>query len=228
MKKILFKSTKILLWALGSLLGLGVLFVVFATLLTLIPANSTYKEADEGVTIFLASNGLHVDFILPVKDPEKDWTTYFSPEDFQTGPKPYVAIGRGDRGFYLETPTWGDLKVSNVLNALFLPSETILHITYLRGKPIENDQVKSLILTKDQYKNLISYIEETMVWNNEGQAKLIPGYGYPGVNDQFYEAKGTYHLFMTCNDWVNDGLKRIGVKTAIWAPLDKCLLYHRE
>ena len=220
------KTLKILLWTLGGFLGVVLVFLLFAVILTIIPANSSFKEANEGIDIYLASNGLHVDFVLPVKNEVVDWRTYFHPEDFDSGPKPFIAIGRGDKGFYLETPTWDDLKVSNVTNALFWPSPTILHITYLRGRPIQNDHVKKLTLTKEEYQNLVNYIEESIVYEENGKTAIVPCCDYPGVNDKFYYSKGKYHLFMTCNDWVNAGLKQIGVKTATWAPLDKCLLYH--
>ena len=219
---------KLLLKTLGGFLGVVLIFLLFATILTLIPTNSTYQEAEEGIDIYLASNGLHVDYVLPVKTEVVDWGIYFRPEDFDAGPKPFVAIGRGDKGFYLETPTWGDLKVSNVTNALFWPSPTILHITYLRGQPILNDHVKKLTLSKDEYHNLVEYIKESLVYEENGMTAMVPCCDYPGVNDKFYYSEGKYHLFMTCNDWVNAGLKRIGVKTATWAPLDKCLFYHFE
>ncbi|MFM7854609.1 MAG: DUF2459 domain-containing protein [Flammeovirgaceae bacterium] len=43
-------------------------------------------------------------------------------------------------------------------------------------------------------------------------------------NDSFYEAKGTYNLFFTCNTWVNEGLKKAGLKACLWTPFDSGLL----
>ena len=225
MIKISLTFLKFLLKAFGLFLIIVVTFIAFAVILTLIPTNSDYQEPEEGIEIFLASNGLHVNYILPVKNEIMDWGIYFSPEDFSPGPKPYLAIGRGDKGFYTETPTWDDLKVSNVLKALFWSSPTILHIIYIRGKPIKSESVKSLILTPDQYQSLVNYIKESIVFEENGQASIVSCCSY-GVSDRFYHSKGTYHLFRTCNDWVNNGLKRLGIKTAIWAPFDRSILYH--
>ena len=49
----------------------------------------------------------------------------------------YVAIGWGDRGFYVDTPTWADLKLSTLCNALFVPSESVL----LSGGPAHGVQL---------------------------------------------------------------------------------------
>ncbi|HOB24230.1 MAG TPA: DUF2459 domain-containing protein, partial [Kaistella sp.] len=59
--------------------------------------------------------------MVPVKTPEIDWsqqipfkTTLSKRTDFK-----YLAIGWGDKGFYLDTPTWADLKFSTAFKAAF-------------------------------------------------------------------------------------------------------------
>ncbi|NJO90589.1 MAG: DUF2459 domain-containing protein, partial [Chloroflexia bacterium] len=46
------------------------------------------------------------------------------------------------------------------------------------------------------------------------------------VSYKYFQAKGKYSLFFTCNNWANRGLKKAGVKNAVWAPFDKSVLYH--
>ena len=50
-----------------------------------------------------------------------------------------------------------------------------------------------------------------------------------GKNDAFYEAKGSYSLFYTCNSWVNENLKEVGLKACRWTlfcdPLSKLKLF---
>jgi hypothetical protein len=38
--------------------------------------------------------------------------------------------------------------------------------------------------------------------------------------DAFYEAKGSYSLFHTCNTWANNGLKASGQKCCLWTIFD--------
>ncbi|MEM9931379.1 MAG: DUF2459 domain-containing protein, partial [Bacteroidota bacterium] len=74
--------------------------------------------------------------------------------------------------------------------------------------------------TDEQFNQLLQYIQDTFTKNSEGKITEIVDAGYTPL-DRFYEAEGNYSCFKTCNSWVNTGLRRIGVKTAIWTPMDK-------
>ncbi|MFP3836064.1 DUF2459 domain-containing protein, partial [Chryseobacterium sp. SIMBA_028] len=45
-------------------------------------------------------------------------------------------------------------------------------------------------------------------------------------NDAFYDAKGTYSFFYTCNTWANNALKAAGQKAALWTPSDFGIFQH--
>jgi len=60
---------------------------------------------------------------------------------------------------------------------------------------------------------------------NKKEFILIEGYSY-GSNDAFYEAKGSFSCFKTCNTWTNQTLKKAEIKTAIWTPFDSGILKH--
>jgi hypothetical protein len=53
----------------------------------------------------------------------------------------YLAFGWGDKGFYLNTPEWADLKVSTALNAAFGLSSSAIHSTFYK-KLRENETCK--------------------------------------------------------------------------------------
>src|SRR5437868_2013363 len=66
------------------------------------------------VKIFILTNGVHTDIVVPVKTGVIDWSEsimyrYTSSNDTTAQ---LIAFGWGDKGFYLETPTWSDLKFS--------------------------------------------------------------------------------------------------------------------
>lgn len=185
----------------------------------LIPINHDYIYSDEEIQFYVISNGVHTDICLPVKNEVFDWTSFIATNDFQglINQPSYISIGWGDKGFYLDTPTWADLKFTTAFNAIFLPSETAMHITYYTHEPQESSLAIKCSMDKDEYQRLISYIQAS--FENNGSivdAQLIEGKGYT-LNDNFYEADGSYWGFKTCNTWTNDALKIAGVKTSFHA-----------
>ncbi|HBO38903.1 MAG TPA: hypothetical protein DD638_09605, partial [Pasteurellaceae bacterium] len=76
-----------------------------------------------------------------------------------------------------------------------------------------------------QYQRLIDYVEKTLQWQN-GKPILIQTPLVYGEHDAFYEAKGRYSLFFSCNTWINNGLKSIGADAVLWTFTDVGLLRH--
>jgi uncharacterized protein (TIGR02117 family) len=154
-----------------------------------------------------------------------DWTQFIDPVDYkgiQAMPK-YICIGWGDKGFYLDTPTWADLKFSTAVNAAFLPSETAMHITYREDAPLPSDKVKLCSMSEEKYMILIQFIFSSFEMKDGFNPQLIKGKGYSDF-DNFYEANYNYHLFKTCNTWTNESLKVAGVKTSSLALFESGIL----
>ena len=208
-------------------LTLLVLYIVCAGIFTVIPSNIFSKQPEKGITIYIKSNGVHTDFLLPLENNFYDWREKISVEDFtpDTSQNQWIAFGWGNKDFYLNTPEWSDLKVSTAINALFTPSATAMHVSLSHDAIREDKSTKKIILTEEQYLILCQYIFNSFQKDEEGNFILLNSH-YANINDNFYEAEGRYHLFNTCNNWTNSGLKTVGVKTALWAPFDKCILYH--
>ena len=204
------------------------MYVLLAIVLGLVPVNRSFNSASrEGVEIFISSSEIHTDFIVPIASDAIDWQPYFPASNFRKvnpSTMTHIAFGWGDRGFYVETPTWADLKASTVVKALFLKSSSAMHVTYLRN-PIPSKNVKRIIITQHQYDQLVSYIFRSFVQNPDGAFEWIPERGY-GNNDAFYTARGSYSLFKTCNDWTGKGLRDIGVKAGLWTPFSQSVMYH--
>jgi len=204
------------------------LYIVAALVLTLIPTNSSFDTSQDGIEIFVISNGKHTDICLPVVTKHINWLEVVDTSDFapQIRIFTHIAFGWGDKGFYLETPTWADLKFSTAFKAIMLPTSTAMHVTYYEHTPIPSDLIRSVTITEQKYKKLVNFVRSTFELNENGKLVLIDCCRYPGFNDSFYEATSNFHLFKTCNVWTNQCLKIAGVKTAPWAPFDECVLYH--
>jgi uncharacterized protein (TIGR02117 family) len=222
------RYAKFILIPLNLLFIFIALYLFCSIVLAIIPVNTDFKEDENGIEIFVSSNGVHTDVIVPVKTSEKDWTELINPKDFKPSSQPfkYIALGWGDKGFYLNTPTWADLKFSTAINALFLGGSTAMHVSYETKAPKLDQYTRSIKISDAQYRTLVSYIEASFQIAEDGHYKLIRGHHYSNENDNFYDAKGSYYFFRTCNNWTNASLKTAGVKTAVWAPFDECVFFH--
>lgn len=195
--------------------------------LTWIPANSDFEEPEEGVLIAVHSNGVHTDIVMPVKNELYDWSAHLSCTDTRAADSSfgYVSVGWGDKGFYIETPTWADLKTSTALKAAFWLSRSAMHVTWRRGLPAEGESCEQIRITPEQYKALCAYVQQTFALDVQGRVQFIQAPTYTPY-DAFYEAHGRYNLFKTCNVWAGNALRYAGVKMSLWTPFDKCVFYH--
>ncbi len=202
--------------ALLGLLAAILLYLLTALILSRIPTHPKSYSCESSGSYFVTTNGVHLDVIVPSSFFKGDrWEGLVLPDHIQ-----YVAIGWGDKGFYLETPTWDDLKLSTALKALFWDSETAMHLTYYR-RPLTD--WKKLTLCPEQALALEEYVYASFQITQSGQIVEIPGSGYT-AQDVFFEAQGSYSIFRTCNNWANQALKAAQVRTALWAPFDWAVL----
>ncbi len=215
-----------------SLVLLGVLFVVFyiivATVLKWLPSNRKAAISQQGIDIWIVSNGPHTDLCLPLQSTEIDWTHFIGLHNFAPNQAEFVTFGWGDKGFYLETPSWAELKPKTAFKALFKLSHTTMQVILHEELPEGQKFVKKLRITPKQYKKIISYIKNSFLYTDQKELIPIDFAGLPayeGLNYQFYEAVGSYHFFKTCNCWVNNALKVADIRTATWAPFSKSIFY---
>lgn len=218
-----------------SVLLLGGMFVVFysfsATLLKWIPSNRYAKPMDSGVEIWVVSNGPHTDIVLPIRSAEIDWTEFVDTKAFKPSQFNYISFGWGDRGFYLDTPSWAKLKPKTAFKALFKLGKTTMQVVLYDDIPSNLKWVKSLTISTEQYQNIIAYIKQSFKYSDDGELMHIDFAGLPAydaLNYNFYEAEGQYHFLKTCNCWVNNALKEGEVKTPTWAPFSKAIFHQLD
>ncbi len=200
------------------------LWFACALLLPKIKVNGDAVKVEKEVTIYVKTNGIHTDIVMPRKIDlpssvvSYNWNNLIQDSLFTDvdSTYKYLAIGWGDKGFYLYTPTWNDLKFSTAFKAAFGMGSTAMHVTYYKNITVEED-VKELHISAVDYQNLISSITQSFeLDNNAIQLITHPSYG---SHDNYFEAKGTYSLFNTCNVWTGNALKKANVKMGLWTPL---------
>lgn len=221
------KVIKIILKSIGALVGLVVLYFLFAVVLSVIPVNSDFKSSEKGVKVYVYSNGVHTDFIVPVRSKVIDWSKHLSYSDVPLADSSfqYLSFGWGDKGFFIHTKEWVDLEFSTAFCACFWLSSTAMHVNWWEREPTVKEHCKGFTLSEEKYRELADFIAASFFKDAAGKFVRINANGY-WDSDCFYEAAGTYSLFNTCNSWTNRGLKKAGVTTGLWSPFDKGIMYH--
>lgn len=163
---------------------------------------------------------MHLDIVMPLENIEPEFLCRL---EILPGTK-YVSFGWGDKEFYINTPEWKDLTFKTAFKALFLKSETAMHVTCYSTRYSSWRDIK---ICSSQLDLLNRYIEKSFSKNENGSFKklTVPGYY---ENDFFFEAIGSFSLFKTCNVWVNNALKETGVPTSVWSPFDFGVLHHLQ
>ncbi|MEL6105016.1 MAG: TIGR02117 family protein [Planctomycetota bacterium] len=203
-------------------------------LIGLIPVNNDFVPvADDqpGVDVFVTSNAVHADIIVPFDVPSSpaslaiSWRELFPESDFPdlAADKSHAAIGWGDQGFYIHTPRWADLKVGVALRAMFWPSPTCLHVDCVDPDNLRDK--RRVRISYEQYEQLAQFIHRSLKRDDDGGVLQIPDAGYTS-SDAFYEATGTYWFFYTCNSWVGRALSETGVRTPCMTPLPKSMMLY--
>lgn len=216
-----------LLWV-SKLIGKLVLFLVcfiglYLGIAYILSSIQIDREADQGreVKIYILSNGVHTDIVVPAINDQFNWTTLVKYQhtlgkDSTAG---WLAMGWGDKGFYLQTPTWAELKASVAFKAAFGLSSSAIHATYYKKLNI-SEQCREIHIGRKQYDRLVNHILASFDRDASGSPKHIETIAVYGNSDAFYEAVGSYSLFTTCNTWANNVLKAAGQKACLWTAFD--------
>jgi uncharacterized protein (TIGR02117 family) len=217
-----------MIWKCIKWIGLILLgFIVFVALYLLcaytfsrIPVNSKQTASDE-VQIYLLTNGVHTDIVMPLRSADRDWTQQipFSNTSGNDTLAQYLALGWGDKGFYLNTPTWADLKFSTAFNAAFGRSTAAIHATFYRSLQ-ESEHCVRIGISREQYRRMLAFIDASFTRDAAQLPIHIVTNANYGSNDAFYEAGGQYSMLHTCNTWSNNVLKAGGLKACLWTAFD--------
>jgi uncharacterized protein (TIGR02117 family) len=208
-----------------AILAIPLLYIGAALVGGLIPVNSTWREPEQGVTIYVASNGVHADLVLPANAASLDWRPIVPKSDMAEAPADaqWIAFGAGERRVYLETPTWGDLSIKTAVVAL-AGGERVMHVEWVQNPSYA---ARAIRLTPEQYRRLWAAIRAGFELDPDGKPIRIDHPGY-GPRDAFYRGTGEANAIHTCNQWAASRLRLAGVKAPLWSPFVQGLVaYYR-
>lgn len=202
-----------------------VLYVTVAMISSMIPVNIDQPDSARDHEIYIRSNGVHTDIVMPVNNGLVNWLEIVDPAHTRagSGDLDFVAFGWGDLEFYENTPEWNDLTPGVAFKALFMDSPAAMHVKF-QHYVIQDDHTITIQVTSDQYFALADYIKETFILDENGNAMNIPDLNYE-MNDTFYHATGSLTLLNTCNTWTNKALKSAGMRASLWTPFTEGIFY---
>ena len=222
------RGRRALVWTLriaAGIVALPLLYFLAALFLGLVPANVSFRQqAQGGVLIYVRSNGIHTDIVMPKVNAEADWRPFADPtnlRDPRWGEADHVAIGYGAREFYLNTPTWGDLSPAVAFRAMAGMDSTLVHVEHVHRPGPETWQ-RPVRLSSDQYRRLAAYVRSSFRLDEDGAPVNVPG-GYTGA-DAFYEGNGGFSMFYNCNAWTGAALRAAGVRMGLWTPFEQSIM----
>jgi uncharacterized protein (TIGR02117 family) len=207
-------------------------YLLLALVLGLLPVNRDFRPTPPeagGVTVWLRSNGVHAELVLPAAAPH-DWRTELPPADVVDAARlarppelAWIAFGWGDREFFIRTRTWRDLRPGTAASALLGLGPAAMHVEYL-ARP-QDYRARRIDLSPAQYARLVDGLRTGFARDAGGRPRRIADPGYFDT-DAFYEGSGRYSLVLTCNEWIRRVLAGAGVRTAAWAPFEPPLFLH--
>ena len=206
-------------WARRLILALAavpIAYLIAALVGSLVPINRGWTEPNEGVTIYLAHNGIHSDIVMPAKAQGLDWTPFVPKSDVAAADlnARWVAFGSGEERVYLETPRWRDIKPRTIWSAL-TGGKRVMHVEWVSNPELYAD--RAIRLRPEEYRRLWAAVRADFRLGGDGRPERIGHPGY-GRSDAFYWATGKFHALKTCNTWASGRFRVAGVKTSLWPP----------
>ena len=189
-------------WLIGPALALCALWL--ATCETAPP-----PPADDGAprthVIQVASNGWHTAIVLPAPALA---ATGLLPEAEDFPGTAFLEFGWGDRVYYPAK----EKTIGMTLSAALVPTPAVMHMAGLAAAPRDGGSSREVVtvpLTEAGFLNLIEALAAEFERPAGGRAVSVSRGLYPG--SRFYNARGEFHLFNTCNTWTARMLRAAGV-----------------
>jgi uncharacterized protein (TIGR02117 family) len=211
-----------------AIVVLGCVVVLVMGALVPRPGDLPSTEFEGSIPIYVASNGIHTDLILPVKVAEFDLSKAINLDPLMKAEpeSTFLEIGWGEELVYTKVATWDDLTWRIALQSMFFSPGSLMHVNVTNERPEAAEWVRVLHLDKTKYEKLSQYVVGSFQRNGQSRAELShPGYGR---YDGFYRAHGHYSVLNTCNSWTAVGLREIGIRTPLWSATSQALMWHLQ
>ena len=190
-------------WLIGPALALCA--ALLATCETAPPPIAPDDDAPRTHVIQVASNGWHTAIVVPAPALA---STGLLPEAEDFPGAAFLEFGWGDRVYYPAK----EKTIGMTLSAALVPTPAVMHMAGLATAPRDGGsrrEVVTVALTEAGLLNLIAALAAEFERPAGGRAAFVARGLYPG--SKFYHARGSFHLFNTCNTWTGRMLRAAGI-----------------
>ena len=190
-------------WLFGPALALCA--ALLATCETAPPPTTPDDDSPRTHRIQVASNGWHTAVVVPAPALT---ATGMLPEAADFPGAAFLEFGWGDRVYYPAK----EKTVGMTLAAALAPTPAVMHMAGLAATPRAGGSSREVVtvgLTETGFLSLIEALAAEFERPAEGRASSVARGLYPG--SRFYNARGSFHLFNTCNTWTARMLHAAGV-----------------
>lgn len=206
--------------------GLAILLLAVAVLAGTLVPRPLWPDGDRsGPTrrILVLENPIHTDIAIPLDARTQARFAFLEDAGVPIGDPDarWLIFGWGGRAFYLETPTWSDLKPGPVFKALTI-DRSVMHVDIAGDISESNAAVTAFKIDEEGFDRLLAFVARSFA-REKDRPVLIIGASY-GPNDRFYEALGSFNALVGCNTWTARALREAGLRTGWWGPLPFNLL----
>ena len=164
-------------------------------------SSQTYLGAK--TVVFVTSNGWHSGIIVAKADLPPDRL----PEAAEFPEARFLEFGWGDAVFYPAK----HVTLGMTLRTALIPTPAVVHVVGLRADPARSfpkAEVVSLPIDDKYFGRLVDFIDASFERSGAARATATGPGLYP--TSRFYPAKGSFHLFNTCNTWTARALAVAG------------------
>lgn len=176
--------------------------------------------------VYVSGGAFHTNIIVPVHNQHFDWRNHLPLHEFgNVASYRYLKFGWGDRDFYMNTPSWAEMRLTSALDALLSPGAAAMHVEASVSFPHESQvEVKCLQLDAVNYQKLMEFIDQSFEVNPQGKKIKI---GDTNLRDRsFFAGRGKYSILRTCNSWTAEGLRVANINTPLWGGLAPAIMHH--
>ncbi|CCV06117.1 conserved exported hypothetical protein [Mesorhizobium metallidurans STM 2683] len=211
---------------LGRFLGILAVAVVLAvTLGTLVPRPLWQAAVANPATtrhILVLKNPIHTDIAIPVDEGVRQRFGFLVDAGIPADAVEvrYIVFGWGGRAFYLETPTWSELKAVPVMKAL-TSDASVMHVDIAGDIAEPHPDVAGFDVGEERFAALLDFIAASFQQGPNGPI-VVENAAYSRF-DRFYEANGRFNALVGCNTWTAAALRTAGLRTGRWNPLPASL-----
>ena len=197
----------------------GLLSIIFAYLAAAIlgavlPGRVADVLSGDDVEIVLIAGPIHYDLLLPLDDDTRAAFGFVADAGVPLNGADWLVVGWGSRAFYTATADYTDLDIAVIWEAASGDASVLRFDVAYGDWSVYGITVP---LSVDQYARLRGEILQDLARDPLGFAQLVPGASLTAT-DVFFAADSRFSILRTCNVWVGEVLRAVGVPMGVWTP----------